>query len=92
VIAYFLLGERLNGVQLGGSLMILMGVVFLRVYEGQLENKENMEHILRCHEIAGTASGTLILKLGAGSPQRCLTSLHCTIIMSLGQLLDQNQV
>ncbi len=37
VIAYFLLGERLNGVQLGGSLMILAGVVFLRVYEGRLE-------------------------------------------------------
>jgi drug/metabolite transporter (DMT)-like permease len=31
VIAYFLLGERLNEVQLGGSLMILAGVVFLRV-------------------------------------------------------------
>ncbi len=34
VIAYFLLGERLNGMQVGGSLMILAGVVFLRVYEG----------------------------------------------------------
>jgi len=34
VIAYFLLGERLNGEQIGGSLMILAGVVFLRVYEG----------------------------------------------------------
>jgi drug/metabolite transporter (DMT)-like permease len=41
VIAYFLLGERLNWMQLGGSLLILMGVVFLRVYEGRLEtNKE----------------------------------------------------
>lgn len=39
VIAYFFLGERLHGMQLGGSLMILAGVVFLRVYEGQLENK-----------------------------------------------------
>ncbi|MEW5959868.1 MAG: DMT family transporter [Chloroflexota bacterium] len=36
VIAYFLLGERLNGLQLGGSLMILTGVVFLRIYEGRL--------------------------------------------------------
>jgi drug/metabolite transporter (DMT)-like permease len=39
VIAYFLLGERLNGMQLGGSLMILMGVVLLRVYEGRLESR-----------------------------------------------------
>ncbi|HZD57183.1 MAG TPA: DMT family transporter, partial [Anaerolineales bacterium] len=36
LIAYFLLAERLNGVQLGGSLMILSGVVFLRIYEGRL--------------------------------------------------------
>lgn len=36
VIAYLLLGEHLNGVQLGGSLMILSGVVFLRIYEGRL--------------------------------------------------------
>jgi drug/metabolite transporter (DMT)-like permease len=36
VIAYFLLGEHLDGMQLGGSLMILVGVVFLRVYEGWL--------------------------------------------------------
>jgi drug/metabolite transporter (DMT)-like permease len=36
VIAFFLFGERLNGLQLGGSLMILTGVVFLRVYEGWL--------------------------------------------------------
>lgn len=36
VIAYFLLGELLTGVQLGGSLLILTGVVFLRVYEGWL--------------------------------------------------------
>jgi len=35
VIAYFLFGERLNGLQLGGSLLILAGVVFLRVYEGR---------------------------------------------------------
>ncbi|MCL4296473.1 MAG: DMT family transporter [Anaerolineae bacterium] len=36
VIAYFLLGERLTWVQLGGSLLILTGVVFLRLYEGWL--------------------------------------------------------
>lgn len=36
VIAYFLLGERLNVIQIGGSLMILAGVVFLRIYEGWL--------------------------------------------------------
>jgi drug/metabolite transporter (DMT)-like permease len=41
-IAYFLLGECLNGTQLGGSLAILAGVVFLRIYEGQLENKERI--------------------------------------------------
>jgi drug/metabolite transporter (DMT)-like permease len=33
VTAYFLLGERLNGMQIAGSLMILSGVVALRVYE-----------------------------------------------------------
>ncbi|MCL4517210.1 MAG: EamA family transporter [Firmicutes bacterium] len=36
VIAYFLLGERLSNSQLGGSLMILAGVLFLRIYEGWL--------------------------------------------------------
>jgi len=35
-IAFFLLGERLTWVQVGGSLMILGGVVFMRVYEGWL--------------------------------------------------------
>jgi drug/metabolite transporter (DMT)-like permease len=35
-IAYFLLGERLTWVQVGGSLMILGGVVFMRIYEGWL--------------------------------------------------------
>jgi drug/metabolite transporter (DMT)-like permease len=34
MIAYFLLGERLNAIQLGGSLLILAAVVFLRLYEG----------------------------------------------------------
>ena len=36
VTAYFLLGERLTWIQVGGSLMILSGVVFLRIYEGWL--------------------------------------------------------
>ncbi len=36
VIAYLLLGERLTGVQIGGSLMILASVIFLRLAEGRL--------------------------------------------------------
>ncbi len=40
LIAYVLLGERLNGVQVGGSLMILTGVVFLRIYEGRFMNDQ----------------------------------------------------
>jgi drug/metabolite transporter (DMT)-like permease len=43
VIAYFLFGERLNGLQLGGSLMILAGVVFLRVYEGRFAGQAGPE-------------------------------------------------
>jgi drug/metabolite transporter (DMT)-like permease len=39
VTAYLLLGERLDGTQLAGSLMILAGVVFLRVYEGWVESQ-----------------------------------------------------
>jgi drug/metabolite transporter (DMT)-like permease len=39
VIAYFLLGERLTWVQVGGSLLILGGVVFLRIYEGWLAGR-----------------------------------------------------
>jgi len=39
VIAYFLFGELLNGMQLGGSLMILSGVFFLRIHEGWLANR-----------------------------------------------------
>ena len=42
-IAYFLLGERLTWVQVGGSLMILAGVVFLRIYEGWLAGKATPE-------------------------------------------------
>ena len=36
VIAYFLLGERLTAIQLLGSLLILGGVAFLRIYEDRL--------------------------------------------------------
>ena len=36
VIAYFLLAERLTAVQIGGSVLIMLGVVFLRVYDGWL--------------------------------------------------------
>ncbi len=42
-IAYLLLGERLSGVQILGSLMILAGVVFLRVYEGWLADQTRLE-------------------------------------------------
>jgi drug/metabolite transporter (DMT)-like permease len=35
VIAYLVLGEHLNGIQIAGSLLILGGVVFLRVYESR---------------------------------------------------------
>ena len=34
-IAYLVLGEHLNGIQIAGSLLILGGVVFLRVYESR---------------------------------------------------------
>ncbi len=39
IIAYFLLGERLTWVQVCGSLLILGGVIFLRIYEGWLEGR-----------------------------------------------------
>lgn len=35
VIAYLWLGERMRGVQIGGALLILGAVFFLRVYEGR---------------------------------------------------------
>ena len=37
ISAYFLLGERLNPMQIAGSLLILGGVIFLRIYEGWVE-------------------------------------------------------
>jgi drug/metabolite transporter (DMT)-like permease len=42
-IAYFLLGERLTWLEVVGSLMILAGVVFLRVYEGWLASRRESQ-------------------------------------------------
>jgi drug/metabolite transporter (DMT)-like permease len=42
-IAYFLLAERFTWVQVGGSLMILGGVVFMRIYEGWLAGQTQVE-------------------------------------------------
>ncbi len=39
ITAYFLFGERLDGGQLAGSLMILSGVAFLRIYQGRLASR-----------------------------------------------------
>jgi drug/metabolite transporter (DMT)-like permease len=41
VLAYIFLDERLTGVQLAGSLLILGAVVLLRIYEGRLEARAN---------------------------------------------------
>ncbi len=43
VIAYFLLGERLNGLQILGSLVILTGVVLVRIYDGWLAGQSQPE-------------------------------------------------
>jgi drug/metabolite transporter (DMT)-like permease len=51
VIAYFLLHERLTAVQWEGSLMILGGVVFLRLWEGWLE---------RARALPGAAGPTIL--------------------------------
>ncbi|HOT90173.1 MAG TPA: DMT family transporter [Anaerolineae bacterium] len=42
ISAYLLLGERLNGIQILGSLMILGGVVALRLYDGWLETRTRL--------------------------------------------------
>lgn len=39
IIAYFFLNERLNATQIMGSILILGGVVFLRIYEGRVSNR-----------------------------------------------------
>jgi drug/metabolite transporter (DMT)-like permease len=38
MIAFFLLGERLTGVQIAGAVVIISGVVCLRVYDGWMAN------------------------------------------------------
>jgi drug/metabolite transporter (DMT)-like permease len=43
VLAIILLGERLTLAQVVGSLLIMSGVVFLRVYEGQLAKRKRLE-------------------------------------------------
>ena len=43
VMAYLLFGELLNGIQVLGSLMILIAVVFLRIYEGKIIRLSNSE-------------------------------------------------
>jgi len=45
VTAYVLLGERFAAIQIVGSLMILSGVVFLRVYEGRLASRASTNGI-----------------------------------------------
>ncbi len=45
-MAYILFGELLNGIQVIGSLMILTGVVFLRIYEGKLLRLSSSEETL----------------------------------------------
>jgi drug/metabolite transporter (DMT)-like permease len=42
-MAYALFGETLTLIQIIGSLMILAGVVFLRIYEGKLLRKSGSE-------------------------------------------------
>ena len=45
VIAYFFLGERLTGMEIAGSAMILAGVVLLRVTEGrQADQDQSQSH------------------------------------------------
>jgi drug/metabolite transporter (DMT)-like permease len=54
-IAYILLGERLNGAQILGSLLILAGVAFLRVYEGWLaEQTKRLEQVSSRKPVAMT--------------------------------------
>ena len=52
-IAYVVLGERMNGIQIAGSLLILGSVLFLRV----CESRRNIR-ISTTHEPSGTVEGT----------------------------------
>ena len=45
VIAYIFLGERLSLIQIIGSLLIVGGVVFLRIYEGWLAGQAAREPV-----------------------------------------------
>ncbi len=46
VIAFFFLGERLTWIQVGGSVMVLGGVVLLKVYEGWMEKQARLDNLL----------------------------------------------
>jgi drug/metabolite transporter (DMT)-like permease len=46
IMAYFLFGEILNGIQIVGSLMILVGVIFFRIYEGKLMRRTRSDEEL----------------------------------------------
>jgi len=39
MFAYILFGEQLTGVQLGGGMLILGGVIFLRIYEDWMASR-----------------------------------------------------
>jgi drug/metabolite transporter (DMT)-like permease len=43
LIAYFLLGERLSGMQIAGGMIILMGVILLRISEGRFAEHSERE-------------------------------------------------
>ncbi len=49
IIAYLFLAERLTWIQLIGSLLILGGVIFLRVYDGWMAGKRNHEECPENH-------------------------------------------
>lgn len=51
IIAYVLLAERYNGTQISGSLLILAGVVFLRIYE----NRQNSTSTLKATRLNKSA-------------------------------------
>ncbi len=52
-IAYVALGERLNGIQIAGSLLILGGVLFLRVFESR-----NSGDVMSTPQISSTPAST----------------------------------
>jgi drug/metabolite transporter (DMT)-like permease len=43
ITAYLLFGERLNAVQVAGSLLILAGVAFMRLYEGWMDRRAQVQ-------------------------------------------------